>query len=48
VAFQQPVGENRWLARSSEGKLMSMARKFKTVDYEAALHQTVTVEECLS
>jgi transposase len=25
-----------------------MARKFKTVDYEAALHQTVTVEECLS
>jgi hypothetical protein len=27
---------------------MRMARKFKTVDYEAALHQTVTVEECLS
>ena len=27
---------------------MCMARKFKTVDYEAALHQTVTVEECLS
>ena len=27
---------------------MGMARKFKTVDYEAALHQTVTVEECLS
>jgi transposase len=25
-----------------------MARKFKTVDYEAALHQAVTVEECLS
>jgi transposase len=25
-----------------------MARKFKTVDYEAALHQMVTVEECLS
>jgi transposase len=25
-----------------------MTRKFKTVDYEAALHQTVTVEECLS
>jgi transposase len=25
-----------------------MARKFKTVDYEAALHQTVTVAECLS
>jgi transposase len=25
-----------------------MARKFKTVDYELALHQTVTVEECLS
>jgi transposase len=25
-----------------------MSRKFKTVDYEAALHQTVTVEECLS
>jgi transposase len=25
-----------------------MARKFKTVDYEVALHQTVTVEECLS
>ena len=25
-----------------------MARKFKTVDYEAALHQTVTVGECLS
>jgi transposase len=25
-----------------------MARKFKTIDYEAALHQTVTVEECLS
>src|SRR4030043_479180 len=27
---------------------MCMARKFKTVDYEVALHQTVTVEECLS
>jgi len=27
---------------------MGMARKFKTVDYEVALHQTVTVEECLS
>jgi transposase len=27
---------------------MCMARKFKTVDYEAALHQAVTVEECLS
>ena len=27
---------------------MRMARKFKTVDYEAALHQTVTVGECLS
>jgi transposase len=27
---------------------MRMARKFKTVDYELALHQTVTVEECLS
>ncbi len=24
-----------------------MARKFKTVDYEAALHEAVTVEECL-
>jgi transposase len=27
---------------------MRMARKFKTVDDEAALHQTVTVGECLS
>jgi len=36
------------LARSDDGKLMCMARKFKTVDYEVALHQTVTVEECLS
>jgi transposase len=27
---------------------MRMARKFKTVDYEVALHQTVTVGECLS
>ena len=27
---------------------MDMARKFRTVDYEAALHATVTVEECLS
>jgi transposase len=36
------------LARSDDGKLMRMSRKFKTVDYEAALHQTVTVEECLS
>jgi transposase len=36
------------LARSDDGKLMCMARKFKTVDYEAALHQAVTVEECLS
>jgi transposase len=36
------------LTRSDDGKLMCMARKFKTVDYEAALHQTVTVEECLS
>jgi transposase len=27
---------------------MRMARKFKTVDYELALHQTVRVEECLS
>jgi len=27
---------------------MRMARKFKTVDYEAALQQTVTVGECLS
>ncbi len=25
-----------------------MSRKFKTVDYEAALHQTVTIAECLS
>ena len=25
-----------------------MVRKFKKVDYEAALQQTVTVEECLS
>jgi transposase len=25
-----------------------MSRKFKTVDYAAALHQTVTIEECLS
>lgn len=27
---------------------MGMSRKFKTVDYEASLHQTVTLEECLS
>ena len=27
---------------------MRMARKFKTVDYEVALRQTVTVGECLS
>ena len=25
-----------------------MARKFKTVDYEAALNQTVTLGECLA
>lgn len=28
--------------------LMSMARKFKTVDYDAALNHTVTISECLS
>jgi transposase len=27
---------------------MDMTRKFQTVDYEAALHQTVTIKECLS
>jgi transposase len=27
---------------------MDMTRKFQTIDYEAALHQTVTIEECLS
>lgn len=27
---------------------MDMTRKFLTVDYDAALHQTVTIEECLS
>lgn len=27
--------------------LTSMACKFKTVDYEAALNQTVTLDECL-
>jgi transposase len=27
---------------------MAMTRKFLTVDYDAALHQTVTIEECLS
>ncbi len=27
---------------------MDMTRKFQTVDYDAALQQTVTMEECLS
>jgi transposase len=27
---------------------MNMTRKFQTVDYDEALHQTVTIEECLS
>jgi hypothetical protein len=26
----------------------SMARKFRTVDYDAALNQTVTLGDCLS
>ena len=32
---------------SNDGRIPSMARQFKTVDYEESLKQTVTIEECL-
>jgi len=35
------------LKRDRTVKLKDMSRKFKNVDYEAALQQTVTLEECL-